>query len=215
VTPSSGGVDKESLDDAKKRGPRDAATHDSLITDSDYAQYIASFNHPSFGAVSKAVATVRTGLNANRVELYILAEGSDGPIAPNEGLKRSVQSAVDEINTLTDEAVVLDAQIKSVDIDANVIVSRSSDASVVKSRVNSAIEEFFKTKNWDLGEPLYLSNLYDAINQVDGVKYVDIFAPTDNILATNEIDSSSASGVDVNELITLGNQEIRYYYEAT
>ncbi len=212
VTPSSGGVNKETLTEAKRRAPRDFATHDSIVTESDYAQTVASFNHPVFGTVAKAVATIRTSLNTNLVELYVLAEGPDGPVAPSEGLKRSVQSQVNELNVLTDHVSVLDAQIQAIDINATVVVSRSSDASVVEIKVEQAIADYFAIKNWDLGEALFVSQLYDAIAQVDGVKYVDIFDPVDNILATGKVDSTDP-GVDVNELITLGNTEIKYYYE--
>lgn len=212
ITPSSGGVDKESIDDAKKRGPRDFATHDSIVTDADYAQAVGSFNHPVFGSVAKAVATVRTSLNANLVELYILAEGPSGPVAASEGLKRAVTSYVDELNVLTDSVSVLDAKILPVDVEATIVVSRSADASVVKTQVETAITNFFDIKNWDLGEPMYVSNLYNILNTIDGVKYVDIFKPSDNILATGKVNSSEP-GVDINALITLGNREIKYYYE--
>jgi len=212
VTPSSGGVDKESIEDAKKRAPRDAAAHDSVVTAADYAQLVATFSHPVFGTVAKAVATVRTSLNANRVELYILSEGTDGPVAPNQGLKRAVESYIEDLNVLTDHVVVLDAQIRAIDIEATVVISRSSDASVVKVNVDSAIDDFFALKNWEPGEALYISQLIDVISQVDGVKYVDLFEPADNILATGQVDGSS-DGIDVNELITLGNKEIKYYYE--
>ena len=212
ITPSAGGVDKESIEDAKRRAPLDAATHDSVVTASDYAQLVASFSHPIFGTVSKAVATVRTSLNANRVELYILAEGTNGPMAPNQGLKRAVESHIEDLNVLTDHVVVLDAKIRAIDVEATVVVSRSSDASVVKINVDQAIDDFFNIKNWEPGEALYISQLYDAINQVPGVKYTDIFTPADNILATGQVDSTE-DGIDVNELITLGNKEIKYYYE--
>lgn len=219
VTPSAGGVDKETLDQARKRAPRDFATHDSIVTESDYAQLVGSFNHPLYGSVAKAIATVRTGKNANLIELYVLAEGAsvDGfraPVTANEGLKRAIKSYVEELNVLTDSVEVLDAKIKAVDLDITIVVNKSVDASVVKVKVEEAIADFFDIKNWDLGESLYVSQLYDTINKIDGVKYVDIFAPTDNILATGQIDSGIAAGVDINELVTLGNKTIKYYYEA-
>ena len=213
ITPSSGGVDTETIDQAKRRAPRDYATHDSIITESDYAQLVGSFNSPTFGSVAKAVATVRTGLNANLVELYILAEGPDGPISPNEGLKRAVQSYVDELNTLTDSVSVLGAANKPVDIELTVVMSRSADASIVKTKVEQSINDFFNIKNWDLGEALYIAHLYDLISNIDGVKYVDMLKPADNILATGEL-AGVADGVGINELITLRNKQIRYYYEA-
>ncbi len=212
VAPSSGGTDKESLDNAKKRAPRDFATRDSAITSSDYSQIVANFSHPVFGSVSKAISTVKTGLNANRVELYVLAEGPDGPVAPNEGLKRSITTRIDEVNVLTDHVVVLDGKIQPVDIKMTVVVNRNADASITQTRVDAAIEDFFNINNWDLGQPLFVSQLYDVITAIDGVKYVDIFEPVDNILASGQLDGPDET-IDINEIVALGNKEISLYYE--
>lgn len=213
VTPSSGGVDRETIQQAKKRAPRDFATHDSIITESDYSQIAGAFSHPAFGAVAKAVATVRTGLNANLVELYILTYGPNGPATPNEGLKRALRSYVDELNVLTDTVEVLDGKVKPVDLNITVVMNKNVDASVVRGRVEYAISQFFDISNWDMGESFYVSQLYDAINKVDGVKYVDIFAPVDNILASGKLESADST-VAINELIVLGSSQIQYYYEA-
>jgi len=217
VTPSSGGVDAETIDQAKSRAPRDFATHNSIVTGSDYAQLVGSYSHPVYGSIAKAAATVRTDINTNLVELYVLAIGPDQPIAANEGLKRAVQSYVDELNTLTDSVSVLDGKIKAVDLDLTVVMSRSADASVVKVNVEKAIADFFNIANWSMGQGLFTSKLQQAIGSVDGVKYVDLFAPANNILPTNDVNTAAGTeggtGVDVNELLTLGNKEIRYYYE--
>lgn len=212
VTPSSGGMDKETISQAKKRAPRVFATHNSAITESDYAELARAFNHPIFGAVAKAIATVRTGLNANRVELHVLAEGVNGPVAPNNGLKKALENYLDDINTLTDHVVAKDGSILPVDVEMTVVMSKSADASVIKAKTDQAIEDFFDIRNWDMGQPLFVSQLYDLIMDIDGVKYIDIFKPQDNILATGEVDSDEF-GVDINEIITLGNTEVRYYYE--
>lgn len=212
VTPSSGGQDAESIANAKKRAPRDFATHLSAVTPGDYAQLVQSFNHPVFGSVAKSIATLRTSLNANRVELYVLAEGPSGPIAPNQGLKRAIEQYIDEINVLTDHVVVLDAKIHPVDIDLTIVMGRSTDASVIKTRVEAAITEFFDIRNWDLGQPFYISSLYNILSSLDGVRYVDIFQPSDNILASGQL-ADSSNTVGINELITLGNKQIKYYYE--
>jgi len=77
-------------------------------------------------------------LNANRVEIYVLALGADDkPTLPNAGLKAGLKTYFEELNVLTDHVVVLDGVLKPVDIDMNVIVSKNSDASVVKEKVES------------------------------------------------------------------------------
>lgn len=224
VLASSGGTDKESLDQAKKRAPREFAAHGAAITESDYAHLASGFIHPAFGAVSKAIATVRTGKNANLIEVYVLAEGPGGvPVQPNQGLKKALASYLDEINVLTDMVEVKGGSIKPIDIRATVVMNKNADASIVKEMVEAAITDFFDISNRDMGQPFYLARLYEKINKIDGVSYIDIFEPTDNILETHELaaedtDSSGSGtpiGIGINEVITLGSKEIAYYYEST
>jgi hypothetical protein len=211
--PSSGGLDEENIEDAKKRAPRQAATLNAAVSGTDYAELASSFTHPVFGSVLKAVAAVKTSLNANRVELYVLAVGEDEPVKPSVGLKKGLKTYLEEVNVLTDEVYVYDGELKRVNVDANIVMSRNSDAAVLKSQVETIVDEFFNFDKFDMGQEFYLSDLYSAIQGVEGVKFVAIFDPTDDILATNELAQSGAHGVGTNELIILGEKQLRFYFE--
>lgn len=219
ILASVGGTDKESIESAKRRAPREFATHMAAVTDRDYAQLCNSFRHPAFGAISKAMATVRTGRNANLVEVYAMAEGPDGlPVKPSQGLKRALASYLDEINILTDSIEVKDGFVHPVKIKATVVVNRSADASIVKEKVDSIISQFFSMDTWDMGQPFYLARLYEAINKIDGVSYIDIFDPSDNILPSYKLRTGDTDfdpkTIALNEVVGLGDKEIVYYYEA-
>lgn len=215
VSPSSGGTDRESLETAKKRAPRDFALQRSIVTAEDYAQAASNFTHPVFGAISKSLATVRTSKNANRVEIYALAEGPDGlPVAPNAGLKAGLVTYFSDLNVLTDHVVVLDGAIRPVDIEMTVVVNRNADASIVKERVETAVTAYFDITRWEMGLPFYLSNFIEAIKQIDGIAYLDVFVPQGNILPTGKpADPTDKSGIGFNELIVEGSRKINYYYE--
>jgi len=214
ISPSNGGTDKESVENAKRRAPRDYATQRSIVTAEDYAQVAANFSHPVFGSVAKAIATIRTGLNANRVEIYCLVEGPDSiPMIPNAGLKAGLQTYFSDLNVLTDHVVILDGALKPVDIDVNIIISKSADASVVKNRVEAAITNFFNINNWELGEPFYLSNFIEVIENIDGVAYVDFFSPSDNILPSGELGNDDRYVIGFNQLIIEGTRKTNYFYE--
>lgn len=218
---SSGGTDRETLDQARKRAPRDFAVRAfasdrpaSITTASDYAQVVSSFASPVYGSVAKAIATIRTDLNANLVELYILAYGSDGLVTPSLGLKQAVSTYVSAYNVLTDTVNVLDGAIKSISTDMTVVVNRNSDASVVRTNVNAALDAFFNVNNRDIGQPLYVSDIIETISNVDGVSYVDLFSPANNILQTNELaDPSNSTGVGINEIIVEGDRNVKFFYE--
>lgn len=242
-SPSSGGNDDESLDSARTRAPKEASTLGSATTGEDYAILARTFSHPVFGSVLRAVAALRTGveqnmtdlaikvraaatvpeaviildanfINRNIVEVYTLAAGPDSiPVTPSSGLKLGLEGFFADIAVLTDEVRILDGAIKPVDIRANIIISKTADSGTVKTQVENVIADFFVIDSWDMGKALYLSNLYEAIQNVSGVKFVTIFEPSDDIIPTNQLGVSGSAGVGFNELITLGEQNLNFYFE--
>lgn len=243
IVPSNGGTDEESLESAKARAPKEAATLNSATSGEDYAVLSRTFTHPVFGSVLRAVAALRTGvempmtslaeqvraaanvtdavaildanfINKNIVEVYVLAAGPDSiPVTPSAGLKQGLTQFFADIAVLTDEVRILNGAIKPVDFRANIIISRSADAGTVKATVTNTINEFFDISNFDMGTPLYLSNLYEAIQAVPGVKFVTIFDPVDDIIPTGALAVAGSAGIGFNEIITLGDVKINFYFE--
>lgn len=213
--PSNGGQDEESIEIAKRRAPRESATLGSAIDGSSYAFLAKTFNHPIYGSVLKAVATLRSSLNANLVELYVLAVGPDDiPVTPSKGLKQGLVTYFSDINVFTDEIRVLDGAIKPVDVDATIVISRNSDPSVIRTEVDAAVESFFDQSNFDLGQPLYISNLSKVLQDIDGVRFIKIFSPKDDIIKSDKISGETDDDrIGFNELITLGSAQIKIYFE--
>ncbi len=241
-SPSSGGTDEETLDQAKRRAPKQYATHGNAVSGEDYGLLASEFKHQFYGAVSKAIGVIRTGvdqdltsvvtavraaptvedgvkiiqnnfINRNIVEVYALAEGPDGPVKPSSGLKQGLISYLEEINVLTDEVRVYDGAVKPIDVDATIVMSRNADPGTVKVAVQNAIDDFFNIDNWDMGTALYVSKLYQIIQDIPGVTYVDIFKPVDDVLPTESLASDSDQGIGFNGVITKGQITLRYYFE--
>jgi predicted phage baseplate assembly protein len=205
---SSGGADAETIAQAKLRAPAQYAMRTGIVTAADYANAAANFNHPVYGSVAKAIAAVHTGLNANQISIYALALGSDGrPTAPSAGLKAGLKTYYDQLNVLTDSVVIEDGLIYQVNLQMAVVISRTVDANLVKAGVEAVVENFFDVSNWSMGQPLYTSNLIEVVQEVDGVQYVNLVAPSQNILA------GVSNGVAFNQLIVLGQSQIQYFYE--
>ena len=213
--PSSGGYDQETQEDAKKRAPRQWATHENITTSDDYVDLASSFKHPVYGGIAKAVATVFTSRNANVVRISALAEGEGGaPVKPNNGLKDGLKNQLNKYNVLTDDVEVNDGDILPVDVELAVIMFKNSDSGTIKEKVDEAVEAFFDLTQWNMGQPLYVSNLYDSIMSINGIKYVNIFSPADDILPEKDVGTATnATTIKYNELITLGNKNIKLYFE--
>jgi hypothetical protein len=213
--PSNGGTNRESLEAAKLRAPKESATLMSATSGEDYAVLAKEFTHPIFGSVLKAVASLKTSLNANIVFLHILAVGPGGvPVLPSIGLKQSLETAMSDIKVLTDEVRVVDGAIKPVDIRGNIIVSRSADPSLIRDQVDDTINSYFSTDNFDLGQPFYRSQLVQELQSIDGVRYIQLFEPTDDIITSEDSAATAPDNrVGFDELITLGNINIKIFFE--
>lgn len=217
ITAAVGGTDRESITDAKRRAPKDYALQRSIVTASDYAQAAKSFAHPAFGSVAKAVAGARIGLRASIVDLYILALGANGLSNPSAGLKKGLETYISSLNVMTDTVVIHDGRMKKVSLKANVILNSGAEASVVKEKTEAMITSYFDIANWEMGQAFYISSLVEAIQSVDGVLYVDVFSPVNNILSDPVIASDSSptavNRIGANEIIVLDSRETYYYYE--
>jgi len=248
VEPSIGGQDQESLSSAKKRAPRTFAIHNNVATSEDYISISETFAHPAFGAIQKASAAIRTGIdndvddvvkavrsaptleaaktyllgnyvNRNIVELYVLQEDENVPIAPNKGLKEALKTRIEDINVFTDEVRVLDGSIRPINISATVTVSRNVDATLVKEQVDLAIAGVFNINEIEMGESFNRSDLIRAISNVAGVAAVDLFEPADDFPSLGTIVDSSIpvedrpQGIGINELFVLGSQNLQYFLE--
>jgi len=64
-----------------------------------------------------------------------------------------------------------------------------------------------------MGEAFYTSNFIDTVEAVDGVAYVDLFSPYDNITPTGSSASPDSTGIGYNEIIIEGKRKTNYYYE--
>ena len=214
LDPSSGGENRESIEVAKRVAPKEAATLYSATTGEDYAVLAKNFRSPIYGSVLKAVASLRTSLNANLVELYVLAEGSDDDpvVTPSKGLKTGIQSYFNDIQVLTDEIRVYDGIIKPVNVEVVVVADRNSDPNVVRESALSTINEFFNINKRDMGESFFRSKLIAALNDIDGVQWVDLISPSSNIVAVDG-ESTSDNTVGFNELIVLSQTNLKLFFE--
>jgi hypothetical protein len=88
---------------------------------------------------------------------------------------------------------------------------------VVKEKVEASITDFFNIDKWDMGQSLFVSNLVKSLENIDGVAYIDLFSPVNNILPNNQIigpdSTGGVEGIGINQVISEGKRVTGYYYE--
>jgi len=193
---ASGGRDAETVDEAKKYGPLIFKTQDRLVTAQDYATFANTFGS-TIGATGKAKAVVREAYSsANIIDIYILQVASNLQLQQaTVQFKADLLAAIEPKKMLTDEVVIVDGVIRTLDLVVTVRVDRYQlpNEETIKSKVRNLLVSYFNVGNTDFGKPLILADLVRQIITAPEVR----FATIDNL--------DSDVHIDFNEIIQLNN----------
>jgi len=173
---SSGGSDKESLDIARVRAPALYAAVYRALSLSDFEALSIGYRDTTYGTVANAIA-VESGID-NAVSVYVWAADNNGfATTTSSGLKNSLKTYLESRAAAGYLVSVLDGYTTAVDITATVYVRSGYTQSTVRSAVTSTINSLFRVENLSPGENFSLGNLYEAIENTEGVDKVDIILP--------------------------------------
>ena len=204
-SPATGGSNAETVEHAKRWAPLTFARQDRVVTLEDYVVF--ANNHVSdFGTVGKATATTRKAYSsANVIDLYILEKASDNQLqkaVPN--FKISLLDAINEKKMVTDEVVISDGLIRTLDLVVTIRLDKKLEPkeSTIMAKVRDNITGFFSIDNRDMGDNLSLAELNRSIFEVEEIRFSHI----DNL--------STDVSVSFNEIIQLNNLTIRADYLA-
>ena len=195
-TQATGGGDAETIAHAKRYAPLAFRSQDRLVTILDYQAFSNSFIS-SYGSVGKAIAATRRAFSsANIIDVYILEKANDLQLKKaSPSFKKQLIDAMEPKKMLTDDIVVVDGLIRTLDIITTIRIPKELKESeeVIKQSVASIINSYFNVDNRDFGEEFVPQDLAREIFAIPSV----IFATIDNY--------EGAVKVDFNEFIQLNN----------
>ncbi len=193
---ASGGSESESAARIKLFAPRYFETQNRCVTEGDYETFAMSYNDPNVGAIAKARAIVRERTaEANIIRYYVLTYGEQAgtvALAP-QTLKDELLDYLNQYKMLTDWLEIEDGKWREIDIQGSITITAGFKPDTVLSNVKTALRELLDIEAREMGEPLRISDVYAAIDNVEGVIHVELNTPTATITADN------------NELLILGD----------
>jgi len=196
---ATGGSNSETIEHAKRYGPLAFRRQDRLVTLLDYQSFANSFI-TNYGSVGKATCAVRRAFSsANIIDIYILEKANDLQLKKGSpSFKKQLISAIEPKKMLTDDVVIVDGLIRTLDLVVTIRVSKElkEDEEVIKQQVASVITSYFNVDNRDFGQQFVPQDLSREIFGLPSV----IFATIDNYDDTVK--------VDFNEFIQLNNYTI-------
>ena len=70
---------------------------------------------------------------------------------------------------LTDQIEILDGLIINIGVQFSIVTKPSDSKNVVLANCLLAMKEFFKTDNWQIGQAIIVSDLYELLHSIEGV----------------------------------------------
>ena len=196
---ATGGSDAETVDHAKKYGPLSFRRQDRVVTLHDFNSFVNSFIS-SYGSVGKSVAATRRAYSsANIIDVYVLEKASNLQLRKaTPTFKKELLEAIEPKKMLTDEIVIVDGLIRTIDLVVTARIDREirDNQEAIKLKIRDTLLTYFNVDNRNFGQELNPSDIAREIFQIPEV----IFATVDNY--------PEVVHIDFNEIIQLNNLTI-------
>ena len=182
--PASGGGDGDTVEELRQNIQAEFASQLRAVTQEDYVARALSMS-PKFGKIAKAYMTKDDATFANYtqnqssekdqtlVSMYVLGLDSNGNLGnPSDALIQNLQTYLSEYRMMTDSINLKSAYIINIGCNFDIIVRPNFTSQDVIARCLIQLQDFFNVDNWQINEPIILSDIYTLIDQVQGVQTV-------------------------------------------
>lgn len=185
--PALGGRDEPSIEEIRNTIRYNFSAQNRAVTIKDY-QTIISQMHGQYGV------PFRTGVQEtqNKIQVNIMGLDGNGKLnnTSNSILKQNIATYLSNYRMLNDYIQVSDARIVNLSFQVDILVDKNYPHSQIVSQVISDITSQMDINNYDMGENIYLGNLFQKINSVNGVLNVieiRVYNNVGGIYSVNEI----------------------------
>ena len=138
------------------------------VTRNDYEAMIYMMP-PNFGSVKRASIVNDPSSSNRRLSLYLISEDENAHLTQtNQTLKENIKTWLNKNKMLNDNIDIYDAVIINVGFSYEIIVHPTRDKVEVLNEVNDRLRQELAEKMY-IGEPFYITRIYNIINKVDGV----------------------------------------------
>ncbi len=166
--PATGGANKETRDQARKRAPLAVKALDRLVSVKDYEDFARIF-----AGIGKASAIEMSDGQRRVVHITVAGDG-DIPIAESSDLYQNLYQALLLAGDPFQPIILAVRELLFVVISANIRLSPDYLWEPVVTQVRSTLLTRFSFEARELGQDVFLGEVISTIQAVPGVEYVDV-----------------------------------------
>jgi hypothetical protein len=163
ISAATGGSDRETIEHAVMNAPGIFRSLKRAVTADDYEALALNF---------KGVGKVRAEAgNWNRVRLFVAPDGG-GKVS--DILRSNLLAYFEDKRPVTTIIEIEDVDYVKIYISATIGIERYYTIEAIRDKVQQAVQTLLSFNKVDFAQTVYLSKFYEAIEAIDGIRYVTI-----------------------------------------
>jgi hypothetical protein len=172
LIPASGGEDAPTALDLKALIPSIKNSQDRIVSKEDLLARVYAI--PSnFGRVFRAAVRANPN-NPLATQLYIISrDPAQRLITSPDTLKQNLQKFLNPYRLISDAIDILDARVINLICQFDVVIDPSLNRNVVLQQVLVKLRNTFNIKNFQIDQPIIISDVLNSIFSVNGILSVD------------------------------------------
>ena len=168
------------------------------MTQLDYESLVYSMPD-KFGSIKRCRIIRDPDSLRRNLNLYVLSEDASGKLTTaSTTIKENIKTWLNRNKMISDTIDILDAKVVNIGIDFEVVADEEANRFQLLSDCVKTVKDLFVVTPF-IGEPFYLTDIYSALNRVDGVvdtKRVNITRKTGGNYSSTKYDLDHALSAD-------------------
>ena len=180
-----GGKSEESVEEIRQNALAQLASQNRAVTREDYI--VRAYAMPNtYGSVAKVFITpdeqnnISTSENLDdtvanplAMNMFVLAYDNNKNLTQvNRAVKDNLKTYLSQYKMMTDSINIRDAYVINIGIDFDIVPLPNYNVNEVLLRCIQAMKDFFNIDNWQVNQPILYSDMFGALNDIDGVQSV-------------------------------------------
>ena len=193
-TPIVGNTTIPSAEELRYRAYAERSSQSRAVTRNDY-EAMCYMMPSKFGGVKRASIINDPSSSNRRLSLYVVSvDDSNNLLQTNGTVKQNLKNWLNKSKMLNDNIDIYDAKIINLGFNYEIIVDPTRDKTMTLNTVQEALVNYLSEKRY-IGEPFYLTEIFNTINKVDGV--VDTTKITPVLKVGNNYSNPTISILDI------------------
>jgi len=164
-----GSVSLPSAEEIKQRVFSYYATQNRAVTAEDY-QALTYAMPPSYGAIKRCSLQRDFDSFKRNLNLYVISEDSNGWLTTtNSTIKNNLKTWLGEYKVINDTIDILNAYVVNFGIEFIIVADYAQNKYSALSDASARLRNYFANLNYDIGESLFITDIYKELQKVPHV----------------------------------------------